>query len=93
MYSRKNCHPDGPGEWTSDDGEYAFTRGHRAGYAADWWTVTHRATISSRSGELGTARTLTAAMRMAWRHSVTPVGQWTEHDPAVCGQCAEAQYR
>lgn len=80
MYTKRNVSPDAPGHWTSADGEYEFVRG------ANGWHAVHRAHWTGTQHEnlpIGTARTLDAAMRIAARHAVTPVGKWLVPGPVL----------
>jgi len=69
MYTTRNTHPDAPGQWTTADGEYEFTR------LASGWQARHRASFDS-PGVIGSGPTLASVLALATRHAVTPVGQW-----------------
>ena len=72
MYTRSNVHPEKPGFWQSDDGEYEFVR------AGNVWQI-HRTDsyLCHNDSLIGSAATLDAAFRLAARHYVTPMGQWS----------------
>lgn len=87
MSKFQDFHKSAPGEWITPDGEYLAKRAGRSYdvfYTAQWTGV--RGQFERR--HLATVRTLTEATRAVARHRYAPV-----HDPNMCGECAEREYR
>jgi hypothetical protein len=76
MYTRFNTTPVAPGLWTTNDGEYAFTRTD-----TNVWTIRRR-DARTGTGIIGSAPTLNAAFTLATRHYNAPVAE----DHYIAGQ-------